>query len=125
MSREFNARDYAFLNPDLRQNRVVSDSSLRRHWLQFGQHENRNALHPDTWFKYKEYLELNPDLVKAGIVTEVDALNHWYRHGKQERRKTRRRASAPVFPKTRKSIVQESKYPSICLYPNKIIITCK
>jgi hypothetical protein len=82
LPKDFEARTYLRLNPDLQ----LSESDSIYHYRQHGARENRayRLLLPND-FDVVKYLELNPDVAAAGIDAEI----HYVQHGQFENRRYR------------------------------------
>jgi hypothetical protein len=82
LPRDFEARTYLRLNPDLR----LNESDAIYHYRQHGARENRvYRLVLPVDFDVAKYLELNPDVASAGVDAEV----HYVQNGQLESRRYR------------------------------------
>ena len=89
---DFDWQTYLLLSPDLQLDGITTEPAVMRHYLEFGQSEDRRRHYkieaPDG-FDWQQYVSAHADLVAVGIDNERDAIIHYLSHGKNEGREVR------------------------------------
>jgi hypothetical protein len=85
----FDSELYLSANPDvLQDNRYNTQTGSYKHWLIYGQKENRPLYPTESVLDFDPayYLQKYPDLRKSGINTNTAARKHWVQLGEAEGR---------------------------------------
>ena len=86
---DFDWQMYLRLNHDLPRDRINSERSVVRHYLEFGRFEKHlraYKIEAPKGFDWRRYLSLHADLSAAGITTENAAIEHYISYGIREER---------------------------------------
>ncbi|MEM0354268.1 MAG: DUF5672 family protein [Thermoplasmata archaeon] len=78
---------YLASNKDLLDAGLKTKDDAIRHWINYGQYEDRKMVALPSDFDWEYYLIYHRDLIDEGLKTRLDALIHWIYYGRYEKRK--------------------------------------
>ena len=79
----FSWLDYLLINDDLLEHNICTKLLAFRHYIEFGQSENRET--KQQYFHWVDYLIANEDLLKNGIQTKEESYFYYMKHKNENR----------------------------------------